>query len=946
MAARHILPLLLASTALATGYGRNRVFTRDNPWWELHSSRFTVYYEEGTEEVAESTVVIGERSMQALSSTFEYLPSEPIPVIVYRSPGRFRQTSIISGEIGEGVGGFTEFFKGRVVVPYAGVYSEYRHVLEHEINHAFVYDMLYDRSLYGIVRSKAPLWTLEGLAEYTSQGWDIDSESEFRDMVIANQIVPIQQLSVRSDYLVYRQGQAIYKFMVDRYGQDRYIDFVRHLRDNDGLQGAVRAAFDMSVEQFSERFIEWARETYWAPVATGESPSDLGTPIIRDGSSGRRRVVLAEPVISPDGAMTSGVEYHRGRFSSVVRSTADGREILRPVSGAGLYETSPSPMFRTGAFSPGSDSVAVAVQGQYADGLLIKGIGGGELALPMDFQLVRDPAWSPEGGLVAFSAMTDGVLDIYVWNTATGSVDRLTDGGDSPRDLWWSDQGILYVGERENGRVYTLNTVVPGEPSRLLYETSFSLRSPVAYPEGVVFIMNTGSGANFHLLSTETGEVTRISNLYRTPSALSRASDTGLSMFYSSDWSGGGLFLTRNLSQRAQSEPDSLPAPSLPDSGSIGTTLVTPATWRISPYDPGLSLDYVSATAGFDSYAGLAGYSQFIFSDILARHQLAILADLNGEVSDIDAGCFYSNMEGRVQYGVSLYRLATRYRFTDTQTQENDYVRDTEIGTGLELRYPFTRSLRASLGLGYRRLDREGLWSTDINLRENILAVSGRLVLDNALWGGTGPRVGSRMSLSADWAPGFWENAGYTTIQGDIRNYTWVSGEVTIATRLAAGASFGEDPQRFFLGGAIPHRRSVGDVQGVEDLFGFYTSYSDLLRGFDYVEYNGTRYALGSLELRYPFVNQLSLAAPIPMTITGGRGVLFTDIGAATDDVGAFRAVRTDGGFRLNDLKMGFGFGLRFNLGLFVFLWDCAWRTDLNGVSAKPEHYITLGAEF
>jgi len=132
----------------------------------------------------------------------------------------------------------------------------------------------------------------------------------------------------------------------------------------------------------------------------------------------------------------------------------------------------------------------------------------------------------------------------------------------------------------------------------------------------------------------------------------------------------------------------------------------------------------------------------------------------------------------------------------------------------------------------------------------------------------------------------------------------------------------------------------------VEDLFGFYTSYSDLLRGFDYVEYNGTRYALGSLELRYPFVDQLSLAAPIPLTVTGGRGVIFTDIGGATDDVGAFRAVRTDGGFRLNDLKMGFGFGLRFNLGLFVFLWDCAWRTDLNGVSEKPEHYVTLGAEF
>lgn len=396
---KNFLPLLLlASTVLATGYGRNRVFTDDEPWWELHSSRFTVYYEEGTELVAESTVVIAERAMQQLSTTFEYLPSSPIPVIVYRSPGRFRQTSIISGEIGEGVGGFTEFFKGRVVVPYGGVYSEYRHVLEHEINHAFVYDMLYDRSLYGIVRSKAPLWALEGLAEYTSQGWDIDSESEFRDMVIANQIVPIQQLSVRSDYLVYRQGQAVYHFMVERYGPDRYITFVRHLRDSDGLPSAMRAAFDMSVDQFSERFIEWARETYWSPVASGQSPSDIGTPIVRAEGDNRKRVVLAEPVISPDGSMTAGVEMHRGRFSAVVRRTDDGGEVIRPVSGAGVFENSPSPMFRTSAFSPGSDSVAVAFQGQYADRMLVRGLTGGNSLLPREFELLRDPAWSPLGG--------------------------------------------------------------------------------------------------------------------------------------------------------------------------------------------------------------------------------------------------------------------------------------------------------------------------------------------------------------------------------------------------------------------------------------------------------------------------------------------------------------------------------------------------------------------
>lgn len=948
MAARFFLPILIASTALATSYGRNRVYTGDNPWWELHSGKVTVYYEEGTEQVAESTVVIAERSLQTLAETFEYLPSQPIPIIVYRSPGRFRQTTIISGEIGEGVGGFTEFFKGRVVVPYTGIYSEFRHVLEHEINHAYVYDMLYDRNLYSIVMTKAPLWTLEGLAEYTSQGWDIDSESEFRDMVIANQIVPLRQLSQRGDYLVYRQGQAVYHFMVERYGQERYIRFVRHLRDREGLNAAVRAAFDMTVEQFSERFIEWAREKYWAAVATGESPSDLGTPVIRSGRDGRKRVVLAEPVISPDGSMTAGVEIHRGRFSLVLRTTSEGDEIARPAQGGGVFERSSSPFYRSSAFSPGSDSVAVAFQGQYSDGLIISRISGGSTSLPLEFELIRDPAWNPRGGEVAFSALNQAELDIYIWNASTGRVTRVTQGGQSPRDLWWGEEGLLFVGERENGRVFSINLLAPGEEPEVLFETPFSVRNPVSYDEGVVFIMNTGDGANFHLLSRDTGEITRLSDLYRTPSSLSRATNTALSLFYASDWSGGGLFLIRDLSLREGRTPDVSLEPPEPDSleASSATALQGRTNWRIAPYDPGLSIDYVSASAGFDSYVGLSGYSQFIFSDVLARHQLAVIADLNGEISDVDAGCFYTNRQHRVDFGVSLYRLANRYRFTDTQTGERDYVRDTEIGTNIELRYPFSRSLRVSLGAGYRRLDREGLWATDIDLRENILTLNTRVVQDNALWGAVGPRVGSRLSFSADWAPGIANNAQFTTLQADLRNYTWLSGQVTLATRLAGGTSFGRNPQRYFLGGAIPHRRSTGDVQGPEDLFGFYTSYADLLRGYDYVQFHGTKYALGSIELRFPVVNHLNIAAPIPMTFSGGRGVIFTDIGAAFDDVKSFRGARTDGGFRLNDLKMGFGYGLRFNLGIFVFLWDSAWRTDLRGISQKPEHYITLGAEF
>ena len=355
-----LMLLFVTISAFATEFGRVKVTGTDDEWWVIHSPHFDIYYEEGTEAVAESSVVIAEREISLLSETFNYLPSEPIPVIVYRSPARFRQTTLLSGDLGEGIGGFTEFYKGRIAVPYTGIWSDYRHVLAHELNHAFVFDMMYRRNLTNIVRSQAPLWVMEGLAEYTSLGWDTASEIEFRDMVINNSIATVGNLSRRQDYLVYREGQAIYHFMNLRYGHEKYLEFVRHMRDRDGIDGTIEQVFGMSVSQFSERFIEWARESYWGEVATGQSPSDVGTPIIQSREHETNRVNLAAAVISPDGSMVAGCEYYHARFSAVVRSAVDGEVIFRPIAGGGIFEEGVSPMVRTMGFSPGSDSVVVA----------------------------------------------------------------------------------------------------------------------------------------------------------------------------------------------------------------------------------------------------------------------------------------------------------------------------------------------------------------------------------------------------------------------------------------------------------------------------------------------------------------------------------------------------------------------------------------------------------
>ena len=994
------LPVLFAM-CFATSYGRNKVQIGEQEWWEIHGRHFTIYFPQGGEIPAETLLVHTERELLKLSEEFDYMPVKPIPIVLYISPGDFRQTDINPYEISQAVGGFTEFYKGRVVVPFTGYWSEFRHVIAHELNHAFIFDMLYKRSLLNIITGGTPLWMMEGLAEYTSIGWDAASEAEFRDMVISYQIVPIDELSRRNDYLVYREGQAIYHFMIERYGEEKYREFVHQINNRSRRSSAAGAessgssdgerrsgdifdaVFNMSSAQFSEKFLEWARETYWSELACGESPSDIANAIYRDDE----RIMQINSIVSTDGRLIAGVEYHHAHFAVTVRSALTGEVEERPFVSGGISDASISPMYRVCSFSPTADSIVVAAQYVSGDQLIICSDGNME-NLPFELDLIRDPAWSSCGRYIGFAGMDSGRLNIYVWDIQERELSQINDDISGERDLSWIDDRILCAAESVNGETRIIEYTLEGESNIVLSDSS-EIRYPISVPDGILFLSNMSGFPDLYLLQDATDEIVRLTALYRTIDSPSWAASSEILTFVSSDWNGSAVFVAYDITDRrviacehgsyhvttAGAEnsliPEYYPIPDSTSERSVQSEspMLTASSdlfhesapsdsdlavhsiedefqCSISPYSPRLTLDYASAMAAYDSYLGVAGYFQFILSDILAHHQIAVNTNLNGgSLSDVDVAVFYGYLPHRTDLVFGLMRQSYRnlFRFSDGHYEE---VRDVDMGGFAMARYPYSPSLRVTGALEYRHLSRTGTWNSTADIDEDIISLQTGIVFDNALWGSVGPRVGSRLSIVAEYAPSISGSASYNTVLLDFRNYLWVSRRVTLATRLAGGTSWGPDAQVFFLGGSIPHRLLWGEVETIDELLGFYSNQGDILRGYDYATIQGRRYGVFTTELRVPFVNTLALDAPIPLVFRNGRGVLFFDLGCAFDDLSSFHGASTAGGYHLDDLKMSLGIGYRINLGYLLLKHDIAWRTDLRGISRKPEQNITIGAEF
>ncbi|MDP2807599.1 MAG: biopolymer transporter Tol, partial [bacterium] len=205
-------------------FGKNKVNYKNFKWQKIATKNFDIYFYQGQNTLAAIAARIAENEGEKLSRDFSHKLNARIPVIVYSSHNDFEQTNITQEILEESVGGFTTQFKNRVVVPYTGSYADFQHVLAHEMVHAYMFDLFFGGGMESVLSgqnfNQVSLWFIEGLAEYESRGWDPESEMILKDLAINQRLIPINELdNYGGSYLVYKEGQAVMKYIAEHYGQ-------------------------------------------------------------------------------------------------------------------------------------------------------------------------------------------------------------------------------------------------------------------------------------------------------------------------------------------------------------------------------------------------------------------------------------------------------------------------------------------------------------------------------------------------------------------------------------------------------------------------------------------------------------------------------------------------------------------------------------------------------
>jgi hypothetical protein len=891
-------------------FGRNKIQYTAFDWHVLRTEHFDIYYYADMKDLAERGAFFAEEAYKLLEVKFNHSLGNRVPLIFYSSHLHFQQTNTTGGFIPEGVGGFFEFLKGRVVIPSDGSIPQFRHVIRHELVHVFMHSKV-SRVLTDHRKTQdryPPLWFVEGLAEYWSTTWDSQAEMVMRDAVHNDIAVGLDDMDrIYGSFLMYKEGQNALMHVASRYGEEKVLLLMENFWKEASFNEVFKLTIGKNYKEFDEDWMYTLKKRYYPLLAETDAPSQVTRKIVSGGFN-------AKPVVFEHDS-THDVYFvgNRTGYTGIYKkSLQDPDPESAPTS---IIEGEQTDALE--AFHPMRSRIDVSASGTLAfvtksgeqDVLHLYDVVTESMVNTFRFtQLVSmgSVSWAPDGRQVVFSAIDRaGNSDLYVLNTDTQELRRLTNDSYDDRDPAWSPRGdkIAFVSDRtpfgkDGAYNLFLFDLATSDIAYLTYGRE-STAGPAWSRDGsqLAFTCDAGGVNNIWVMNMQKPHPRGIRTMTRISAFLTSAFDPAWT-------SSGDIVFTAfekfsfklQVLSNVNAILDTATAITVMDVASHG------APWEPQSlsgddkrenfrYRGEYSLDVAQSMISTDPVFGTSGGAFVALSDVLGNEQYYFLLYNTAETQDELLSSFNIaisriSLSQRTSYAYGIYRFTGR-RYDLTARDEFYYER--VFGGYFALSYPISKFDRLESGLSISNSNRE-IDGTIEERKALLFSNSLAFTHDNSLWGPSGPLDGSRFNLTLAYTSDVqYSNVNYYSVIADYRHYIRLGQRSALASRFWLFYNNGKESRRFVMGGSWD------------------------LRGFDRWSIRGEKLWLTSHELRFPFVDELAIRFPFfGLSFFSFRGALFFDAGSAWDKEYRETLGSVGGGLRLN---LGGILVLRYDLG-------------------------------
>ena len=844
-----LIILLFINQLFSQSFGQNKVQYDSFDWDYIVSPNTNVYYYGDNYDLAIFTSKVAEKSIEQIGKHLRWRSSAPIKIIVYTSHNDFQQTNVVNVYMSEGVGGVTELYKNRIVIPFEGSYEQFEHVIHHELVHAAINQLVYGGNAQGLIsgriRVQVPLWANEGLAEYLSVDWDTNSDMVLRDLAIEENLPSIPELNY--SILAYKGGQSVWQYITQKYGREKVGEIFQEMKRAQDDERGFESALGVDYEKLTEDWQDFVKREYWPDLVNRENFDDFSTKITDRSQS--RNFYNVSPAFSPDGNTIAYFSDQDGYMDLILYEVDSEKQKRRLIRGNTTPDFEELKWLQPGiSWSPDGKSISFASKSGEQDSIIIVDVKSGKYKkIPIDLDGVFTTSWHPSKEIIAFMGHKDDSSDIYVIDLNSKEVTNVTNDIFSESSPSWSSNGEVIYFTSDRGNSLQAENMFEIDFSQTdifqysfstnkitqLTDTEFNENYPVASLDGNLFYTSDYNGiTNIFKHNLTNNESYPITNVITGVQQIDLDGSNNL-VFSGFKERGWDLYLMNNLDMA--SEKEIKPTKFFDSKGenndfedlrSFTSTKKTTIQEDYSKYifarnyqyrnskkevneevevdslrfqddyiarkyQTDFSVDYIATSATIDNLFGTRGVANLSWSDVMGDHRINIGTNLVLDLNNSDLVVQYAYLKNRTNYYTTLFQQANTFGLGYNLTY--DFIGQLrDYGIGFFGQYPFSKFTRLDFGATIRNVDYE-IKQFDIFTFQTST---------NYTNGYTGPVDGFKQYLTFQFSPDIGTNSiPFQTLKFDMRKYYKISRNYSLAARLMLGKSVGDKPQKFFLGG-------------------------------------------------------------------------------------------------------------------------------------------------
>ena len=430
-------------------FGKNRVQYYDFYWQYYRFDNFDCYFNEYGRDLAQFTANYAMKKLAEIEDLFDYTLEKRIMFIIYNKNSDYKQSNIglvTFDDDSYNTGGFNRIIKNKVMLYYEGDHEAFQRQIAASITEVIINEMLYNADVKDRISSSSliylPDWYIKGLVRYVGDGWDYEAENRVKDGFKSGKYKNISHLEYDD---AIDAGQSFWRFIGKKYGNSIIPNIIYltkiYKNVNDGFLYVIG-------QNLKDLLKEWKK--YYTEEYSGDKslPADDGNTIRKS----KKEQIYQQVKVSPGGEYIAYVTNDWGRKRIWLYNQATGkRKII--FKKEPRFEQVTDNTYPVIAWHP-SGKILTFINDQKAD-LVMYFYRVNEKTTEkrnlLYFDKVLDFSYSPEGSRLVFSAVKDGITDIYIHTIASGTNEQITrDVADdlNPSFLKGSSDEIIFSSNR------------------------------------------------------------------------------------------------------------------------------------------------------------------------------------------------------------------------------------------------------------------------------------------------------------------------------------------------------------------------------------------------------------------------------------------------------------------------------------------------------------------